>query len=80
METPFEKVDGVDAVISGYTGGDEVDPSYQEVASGVTGHTEAIQIRFDPSKVTYAELLKRSNRRAKHQQRRTHLRCAETAH
>ena len=39
MEPPFEKLDGVKAVISGYSGGEEVNPSYQDVASGRTGHT-----------------------------------------
>jgi len=57
MEAPFEKLDGVIEVVSGYTAGQKEDPSYEEVCSGSTGHTEAIQILYDPSKVTYAELL-----------------------
>jgi peptide methionine sulfoxide reductase msrA/msrB len=57
MEPPFEKLDGVIEVVSGYTGGQEKNPTYQEVASGGTGHTEAIQILYDPSKVTYGDLL-----------------------
>jgi peptide methionine sulfoxide reductase msrA/msrB len=57
MEHPFEELDGVSAVVSGYTGGREVDPSYEEVSSGGTGHAEAIQIHYDPARVTYDELL-----------------------
>jgi len=57
MEAPFEKLEGVIQVVSGYTAGKTEDPSYEEVCSGRTGHTEAIQILYDPSKVTYAELL-----------------------
>lgn len=57
MEPPFEKLDGVIEVVSGYTAGQKEDPSYEEVCSGTTGHTEAIQILYDPSKVTYEELL-----------------------
>ncbi|MBW2220613.1 MAG: peptide-methionine (R)-S-oxide reductase MsrB [Deltaproteobacteria bacterium] len=57
MEPPFEKMDGVSQVISGYTGGNEVKPTYQEVSSGKTGHMEAVQVIYDPSKVTFSELL-----------------------
>jgi peptide methionine sulfoxide reductase msrA/msrB len=57
MEPPFENLEGVDAVISGYSGGDEVDPSYEEVSAGKTSHLEAIQIVYDPSLVSYRELL-----------------------
>lgn len=57
MEHPFEQVDGVFTVLSGYTGGVEVDPTYREVASGGTGHVEAIQVFYDPDRVTYQELL-----------------------
>jgi len=57
MEYPFEHIEGVVSVISGYTGGEEKDPSYQEVASGVTGHSEAIQVKYDPSTADYSELL-----------------------
>ena len=51
MESPFEKVDGVTAVISGYTGGTKENPTYQEVSAGTTGHAEAVQVHFDPAKV-----------------------------
>ena len=61
MEGPFDDVKGVVSTTSGYTGGTRKDPNYQnyyEAKSGETPHTEAIEIEFDPSKVTYAELLK----------------------
>jgi peptide methionine sulfoxide reductase msrA/msrB len=57
MEPPFEKLKGVDAVISGYTGGRTENPTYEEVSSGRTGHAEAVEVQYDPSQVTYAELL-----------------------
>jgi peptide methionine sulfoxide reductase msrA/msrB len=57
MEPPFENLDGVHEVIAGYTGGDTKDPSYEEVSSGETGHYEAIQIMYDPERITYEELL-----------------------
>ncbi|MBN2038443.1 MAG: peptide-methionine (S)-S-oxide reductase MsrA [Spirochaetes bacterium] len=57
MEPPFDKLDGVKEVISGYTGGHVKNPSYGEVCSGSTGHAEAIQIKYDPSKISYKELL-----------------------
>jgi len=56
-ESDFEKVDGVVEAVSGYTGGDEENPNYKQVASGATGHLEAVQIYYDSSKVSYAELL-----------------------
>jgi peptide methionine sulfoxide reductase msrA/msrB len=56
-ESDFEKVDGVVEAISGYTGGDEKDPTYTQVSSGMTGHTEAVQVLYDPEKVSYTELL-----------------------
>jgi peptide methionine sulfoxide reductase msrA/msrB len=57
MEPPFEKLDGVSDVVAGYSGGAEADPTYQEVSSGRTGHAEAVQVHYDPSRVRYAELL-----------------------
>jgi peptide methionine sulfoxide reductase msrA/msrB len=57
MEPPFEKLKGVGEVISGYTGGHKEDPSYKEVSAGGTGHVEAVEVIFDPTQVTYAELL-----------------------
>jgi peptide methionine sulfoxide reductase msrA/msrB len=56
-EADFEKIPGVVRVISGYTGGHKENPSYKEVSSGTTGHAEAVQIYYDPSKITYQELL-----------------------
>ncbi|MFP3927288.1 MAG: peptide-methionine (R)-S-oxide reductase MsrB [Desulfobacteraceae bacterium] len=57
MESDFEKVEGVVEVVSGYTGGDKEDPSYEEVSTGGTGHFEAVQVHYDPDKVSYRELL-----------------------
>ena len=57
MEPPFDKLDGVVSTTSGYTGGKEENPTYMEVASGKTGHAEAIQILYDPAKVSYEKLL-----------------------
>ena len=57
MEHPFEKLDGVTEVISGYTGGHKINPTYEEVSAGGTGHAEAVQITYDSDKVAYADLL-----------------------
>lgn len=57
MEPPFEKLPGVISVTSGYTGGVEPNPTYEQVSSGKTGHAESVQVVYDPSKVTYAQLL-----------------------
>lgn len=54
---PFETYLGVCSVLSGYTGGHVANPSYEEVCSGKTGHTEAVEIIYDESKVSYQELL-----------------------
>jgi len=56
-EADFEKLPGVVKVISGYTGGDKENPTYEEVSSGTTGHVEAIQVYYDPIKITYEQLL-----------------------
>ena len=53
----FEGLDGVLEVVAGYTGGHIKDPSYEEVCEGDTGHAEAVQITYDPSKITYDKLL-----------------------
>jgi peptide-methionine (S)-S-oxide reductase len=58
-EAVFEGMPGVLSVVSGYTGGTTADPTYAQVSSGATGHAEAVEIRFDPGAVTYAELLDR---------------------
>ncbi|MEN6485211.1 MAG: peptide-methionine (S)-S-oxide reductase MsrA [Syntrophobacteraceae bacterium] len=57
VESDFEKVDGVVEVVSGYAGGRTENPTYEEVSSGKTGHVEAVQVIYDPEKVTYAQLL-----------------------
>ena len=58
MEPPFDELDGVKSTTSGYIGGRKRNPTYQEVSSGRTGHTEAVKIVYDPEKISYAELLK----------------------
>ena len=57
VESDFEKAEGVIEVISGYTGGHKEKPTYEEVSSGGTGHLEAVQVLYDPTKITYEELL-----------------------
>jgi methionine-S-sulfoxide reductase len=54
----FDQVPGVISTKVGYTGGDKQNPTYEEVCSGDTGHTEALEIIFDPNKVSYTDLLK----------------------
>jgi len=56
-EAVFQKVDGVESVVSGYTGGATVNPTYQQVCTGKTGHAEAVQVNFNPSKISYREIL-----------------------
>ena len=56
-ESDFEKVDGVIDAISGYTGGHVKNPTYKQVSSGVTGHLESVKVIYDPSKVSYEQLL-----------------------
>ena len=57
MEGPFDKLDGVISTTSGYTGGHVDNPTYKQVSAGRTGHTEAIQIVYDPNKITFQQLL-----------------------
>ncbi|MDX1697014.1 MAG: peptide-methionine (S)-S-oxide reductase MsrA [Thiohalobacterales bacterium] len=57
MEPPFDALDGVISTTSGYTGGKVENPTYKQVSAGRTGHTEAVQIVYDPQKISYAELL-----------------------
>lgn len=57
VEDKFDRVPGVLAAVSGYSGGDEEDPSYRQVAFGLTGHTEAVQVFYDPEIITYDGLL-----------------------
>jgi peptide-methionine (S)-S-oxide reductase len=57
IEAIFRKLKGVEGVVSGYSGGDFKNPSYEQVCTGETGHAEVIQVSFDPEKVSYEELL-----------------------
>ena len=57
MEPPFEALAGVVSVTSGYTGGTKKNPTYEEVSSGATGHTESVQILYDPAGASYEKLL-----------------------
>ncbi|MEG0285147.1 MAG: peptide-methionine (S)-S-oxide reductase MsrA [Vagococcus sp.] len=57
MVKPFDQYPGIISIVSGYTGGHKENPTYQEVCSGKTGHTEAVKIEFDPSEITYEKLL-----------------------
>ena len=57
MEPPFDKLDGVISTTSGYTSGHKDNPTYAEVSAGQTGHTEAVEIIFDPNKISYEKLL-----------------------
>jgi peptide-methionine (S)-S-oxide reductase len=57
MEPPYDKLDGVISTISGYMGGHKRNPTYEEVSAGTTGHTEVVQVTYDPKRVTYARLV-----------------------
>jgi peptide-methionine (S)-S-oxide reductase len=57
MEPPFDRLAGVVSTTSGYTGGDKVDPSYEVVSAGGTGHAESVEVLYDPAKVSYERLL-----------------------
>lgn len=57
MEGPFDGLDGVVSTTSGYTGGAKKNPTYEQVSAGGTGHAEAVQVIYDPKKVTYEKLL-----------------------
>jgi peptide-methionine (S)-S-oxide reductase len=57
MEPPFDKLPGVIATTSGYIGGTKKYPTYEEVSAGITGHTEAVRVVYDPAKISYEKLL-----------------------
>ena len=57
MVQPFDSLPGIEKVISGFTGGDIENPSYNDVVRGGTGHTEAVEITYDPDKISYEELV-----------------------
>jgi peptide-methionine (S)-S-oxide reductase len=57
MEPPFDKTEGVLSTVSGYTGGQAENPTYEEVSAGGTGHYEAVKIEYDPAKISYEKLL-----------------------
>jgi peptide-methionine (S)-S-oxide reductase len=57
MEPPFDKLEGVFSAYSGFMGGTTANPTYEQVTRGGTGHTEVVQITYDPAKVSYAKLL-----------------------
>ena len=58
MAKPYDEVEGVSEVVSGYCGGDEADPTYEQVKKQLTGHRETVKLVFDPAVISFAELLK----------------------
>ena len=57
MEPPYDKTDGVLSTISGYSGGKQAKPTYEQVSAGSTGHVEVVKVEYDPTKVSYEKLL-----------------------
>lgn len=57
MQPPFRKIEGVEDVVAGYSGGAKENPTYEEVSSGTTGYLEAVQVTYDPKKISYKTLL-----------------------
>jgi peptide-methionine (S)-S-oxide reductase len=57
MEPPYDRIEGVISTTSGYSGGDQADPNYYDVSSGMTGHYEVVRVEYDPAKVSYQRLL-----------------------
>jgi peptide-methionine (S)-S-oxide reductase len=57
MEKPFDELDGVIATLSGYSGGRVADPTYELVGAGGTGHYEVVEVTYDPTKISYSQLL-----------------------
>jgi peptide-methionine (S)-S-oxide reductase len=58
VQAVFQHINGVTSAVSGYTGGKLVNPSYEQVSTGATGHAESVRVTYDPSKVSYADLLR----------------------
>jgi methionine-S-sulfoxide reductase len=58
LEPPYEGREGIVDVIAGYTGGNTLNPTYREIGTGLTGHYEAVQVTFDPRKISYEEILR----------------------
>lgn len=59
LEAVFKRVNGVDDVTSGYAGGETPEPSYEQVCTGSTGHAEVVQVSYDPSVISYADILRK---------------------
>jgi peptide-methionine (S)-S-oxide reductase len=57
IEAIFREVEGVKDIVSGYTGGTTINPNYQEVCTGLTGHAEAVQVTVTPARISYREIL-----------------------
>ncbi len=57
VEAVFQRIDGVEKVVSGYSGGHVPNPTYEQVCEGTTGHAEVVQVTFDPQKISFAEIL-----------------------
>jgi len=57
LEAVYQEVEGVEEVVSGYTGGSVADPTYRQVCSGETGHAEVVQVHFDPARISYRRIL-----------------------
>lgn len=57
LEAVYQELDGVTQVVSGYSGGRRPDPTYEQVCSGASGHAEVVQVTFDPSRVSYRDIL-----------------------
>lgn len=58
LEAIFKEIDGIEKAVSGYTGGKTMNPSYHEVCSGITGHAEAVQLTFDPKRISFEQILR----------------------
>ena len=65
VEAVFDDLKGVEDVVSGYSGGNTENPTYQQVCSETTGHAEVVQLRFDPEVLTFADLLRAPRKRGR---------------